>query len=114
MLDSARGSEMKAAPIQAMSAVKPMRLSFKHILGGEGDTSTAGSSPFKKRLNDIFSGGSGKCFAFEDIILNTQPNSPDKPARGGSPLRGALNFGGGPDENPPLRVLAENEVLREI
>jgi hypothetical protein len=89
-----------------MSAVKPMRLSFKHIQGiPEGDASTAGStSPFKKRLNDIFSaGGSGKCFAFEDIILNTQPNSPEKSGnqRGNtSPLRGPLRFGDDPTQLP--------------
>ncbi len=60
-----------------MSAVKPMRLSFKHIIDpGSGDSNSTAGSPFKKRLNDVFSGGSGKCFAFEDIILNTQPNSP--------------------------------------
>ena len=78
-LDSVRGSEIKvninpAAAI--MSAVKPMRLSFKHIQepgSGGGDTSTT-NSPFKKRLNDIFSGGTNKCFAFDDIFLNTSPD----------------------------------------
>ena len=63
---------MKPSNINLMSAVKPMRLSFKHILeSGDNSNTTAGSSPFKKRLNDIFSAGSAKCFAFEDIILNT-------------------------------------------
>ncbi len=61
-----------------MSAVKPMRLSFKHII----DPSTAGGdstsgSPFKRRLNDIFSGGT-KGFGFEDIFLSA---SPDKTRR---------------------------------
>lgn len=73
-----------------MSAVKPMRLSFKHIQdpnSGGGDTSTT-NSPFKKKLNDLFSGGTNKCFAFDDIFLNTSPDqklrrSPQK--HGGSP-----------------------------
>lgn len=72
-----------------MSAVKPMRLSFHQIIdpstaGGESSTS---GSPFKKRLNDLFSGGV-KGFGFEDIFLSA---SPDKIRKGenqaASPLR---------------------------
>jgi hypothetical protein len=60
-----------------MSAVKPMRLSFKHIQDpGDASTSAGNSSPFKKRLNDIFTtGGANKFYAFEDIIMT----SPAKP-----------------------------------
>ena len=69
-METVRGSEKKGTGM--MSAVKPMRLSFRHILD---DNMTSAGSPFKKRLNDIFSTGAAanKCFAFEDIILNTSP-----------------------------------------
>ena len=60
-----------------MSAVKPMRLSFKHIQDpNDASTSAGNSSPFKKRLNDIFTtGGANKFYAFEDILMT----SPAKP-----------------------------------
>ena len=60
-----------------MSAVKPTRLSFKHIneppqlTTTQYDTTNAGS-PFKKRLGDMFStathGGKTQPFGFEDLI----------------------------------------------
>jgi len=61
-----------------MSAVKPMRLSFKNIIDQhDASTSAGNSSPFKKRLNDIFTtGGANKFYAFEDIIMNTSPAKP--------------------------------------
>ena len=69
-----RGSEMKNNNNVLMSAVKPTRLSFKHIIEpNEGNTTTG--SPFKKRLGDLFSHNRGG-FAFEDIILQTA--SPEK------------------------------------
>ena len=87
-----------------MSAVKPMRLSFHQIIdpstaGGESST---GGSPFKKRLNDLFSGGI-KGFGFEDIFLSA---SPDKTRRGqqavvpSSPLR---------HQHHPLRMTSQEE-----
>jgi len=80
-------SEMKQNPA-LMSAVKPTRLSFKHIIEpNEGNTTTG--SPFKKRLGDLFSNNrNGGGFAFEDIILQTA--SPEKKRNGyieGSPSR---------------------------
>lgn len=79
------GSEIKQNNPALMSAVKPTRLSFKHIIEpNEGNTTTG--SPFKKRLGDLFSNNRG--FAFEDIILQTA--SPEKRKGGymeGSPSR---------------------------
>jgi hypothetical protein len=58
-----------------MSAVKPMRLSFKHIIEpNEGNTTTG--SPFKKRLGDLFTTNNAKHNVFEDLILQTA--SPNK------------------------------------
>jgi hypothetical protein len=61
----------------AMSAVKPMRLSFKNILdpNSEGPT-TAGSSPFKRRLNEMFSAGGYGVGRFDDLLMTT--SSPSK------------------------------------
>ena len=70
-----------------------MRLSFKHIQdpnSGGGDTSTT-NSPFKKKLNDLFSGGTNKCFAFDDIFMNTSPDQQlrqrGSPKKQGSPAK---------------------------
>lgn len=66
--ETIKNSEHKANNI-LMSTVKPMRLSFKHIIepgSGDSNTTAASGSPFKKRLNDLFTGGSK--FAFEEII----------------------------------------------
>ena len=68
-METARGSEVKGAnnPV-LMSAVKPMRLSFKHIIEtNEGNTTTG--SPFKKRLGDLFTTNNAKHNVFEDLIL---------------------------------------------
>jgi hypothetical protein len=84
------GSEMKNNNPALMSAVKPTRLSFKHIIEpNEGNTTTG--SPFKKRLGDLFSNNRGG-FAFEDIILQTA--SPDKKRSGGGYIEGSPSRNG--------------------
>jgi len=76
-----RGSEIKVN-INPMSAVKPMRLSFKHIIdpstAGGDNTSVSGGSPFKRRLNDFYTNASKGFGVFEDIFLSA---SPDKTRR---------------------------------
>ena len=70
-----------------MSAVKPMRLSFHHII----DPSTAGGestsgSPFKKRFGEFFTGGT-KGFGFEDIFQSASPDKTRRTQATSSPLR---------------------------
>lgn len=101
-----------------MSAVKPMRLSFKHILEPNEGNTTA-TSPFKKRLNDLFSANSKQGFAFEDIILNTQNNSPERKLHSpskqgggifGSILRGSAQKKRGYIEGSPSQKTGEFEM----